>query len=397
MSKLLIKLFVKDYKNTSDPIVRAKYGKLASTFGIVSNIFICIFKLIVGFIFGLISMIADGLNNLTDASSSIISLIGFKLSSKPADKEHPYGHARIEYITGFIISIIIVVLGIQLLIQSVQDIISNWGLTYKKLDTTYFIIIVVTLIISILVKIYQGLFYHKIGKTINSTSLSANAIDSRNDVISTSVVLLGIIISQIFSFYIDGYLGVAVGLFIILSGIKLIKETSDPLIGEKADSEVIKKLLEMIKSYPEILGIHDIQVHSYGPSNYFATMHVEVDASKSILETHDVIDNIERRCHKEFNVLTTLHMDPVIVNDPYTAEVKALVIPQVVELPYILSVHDFRIIKGPSHVNIVFDAVIKQGQKISDIEAEEQIKKIISNIDDKFIGVINIDHDYSNY
>ncbi len=397
MTKLFIKLFIKDYKNIQDANVRRKYGNLASIVGIISNIFICLFKLIVGLIFGLISLVADGFNNLTDASSSIISLIGFKLSSKPADKDHPYGHARIEYIAGFIVSIIVVVLGIQLIVQSVTDIINNFNQPFEKLNNTFFIITIVVLCISILAKIFQGLFYHNIGKIISSKTLQATAIDSRNDVISTSVVLIGIIISQIFNFYIDGYLGLAVGLFICYSGIKLIKETSDPLISETPDKELVKNLISKVKSYPDILGIHDLQIHAYGPSTYFATMHVEVDASKNILETHDLIDNIEKECQKEFNVLTTLHMDPVIVNDPFTSQMKSIIIPLVMQNDCILSVHDFRIVKGPTHINIVFDVIVKQETKKTDATVKEEIEQSIVALDSKYIPVITIDHDFTQY
>lgn len=397
MSKLLIKLFVKDYKNTSDAKVRRSYGNLASIFGIITNVFVCLLKLIVGFIFGLISLVADGLNNLTDASSSIISLVGFKLSAKPADKDHPYGHARIEYIAGFIVSIIVVVLGIQLIVQSVTDIINCWGEPYQKLNDTFLIVTIIVLSVSILAKIYQGLFYYKIGKRINSGTLCATAIDSRNDVIATSVVLIGIIISQIFNFYIDGYLGCAVGIFICYSGFKLIKETSNPLISETIDPELTKKLINKVKSYPEILGIHDLQIHAYGPSTFFATMHVEVDSTQNILEIHDLIDNIEKECQKEYNILTTLHMDPVVLNDPLTTEIKAMVIPEVMKNKNVLSIHDFRIVKGPTHINVVFDVMIKQEAKISDEALKNAIEQIVISLHDDFVPVITIDHDFNSY
>ena len=299
---ILIKLFIKNYKDVNNPQVRQKYGNLASIFGIISNFFICVLKLIFGLLFNLISLIADGFNNLSDAGSSLVSLIGFKLSSKPADKDHPYGHARIEYIAGLAVSIIISILGVQLITNSISGIIDNFNKPFQKMEQIEFIITIVVLSISILVKIFQGLFYKKIGKRISSLALIATSTDSRNDVLATSFVLVGIIISQCCSFYIDGYLGCIVGIFILISGFKLIKETSNPLIGEKVDDELVKKLVHKILSYDGVLGIHDLQIHNYGPKTYYASIHVEVDASKDILSTHDMIDNIEKEILHEYRV-----------------------------------------------------------------------------------------------
>ena len=395
MIKLLTKLFIKDYKNIQDPNVRDKYGKLASIFGIISNLFVCSLKLVAGLLFGFISMVADAINNLTDAGSSIITLIGFKLANKPADKDHPFGHARIEYIAGFIVSMIIVILGIQLVSNSIMEIVNNFNLPHESMDKTKLIVTIVVLSISIICKIYQCHFYKKIGKTINSVALEATATDSRNDVIATSAVLVGLIISNLFNFYIDGYLGVLVGLFILYSGIKLIKETSDPLISEKPNTELVKNLADFIKSHDDILGIHDVQIHAYGPNTYFATLHVEVDSKQDILVIHDLIDNIEKDCFKKFNVLTTLHMDPVVINDPYTNEVKELLLPKLKENKNITNIHDFRIVKGPTHVNIVFDAVINPNTSKSEQEIKNNLEEIVTSVDSKFVPVLTLDRDFS--
>ena len=397
MIKFLTKLFIKDYDNLQDPNVRRNYGNFASIFGIISNIFVCAFKIIFGLLFNLISLIADGINNLTDAGSSIVSLIGFKLSSKPADKDHPFGHARIEYIAGFIVSILIVILGIQLISNSVNDIIINFSTTYQKPDITEFIITIVILVIAIIIKVFQGAVYQKIGDKINSTTLKATAQDSRNDVISTSGVLLGLIISYIFNFYTDGYLGFLVGLFILYSGFKLIKETSDPLIGEKVDPELIKKFLTCIHNHNEILGTHDLQMHAYGPDTYYASIHVEVDASRDILSTHDLIDNIEKELYTQFKIITTIHMDPVVLNDPYTDEVKNKVLHEIEKLEYIQNIHDFRVVKGPTHTNIIFDIVVKHETKYNDEHIKKEVKSLITNINETFNSVITIDHDYISY
>lgn len=397
MSNFLIKLFIKNDKDITNPEIRRKHGNLASIFGIISNIFVCLFKLIVGLIFNLISLIADGLNNLSDAGSSIVSLIGFKLSSKPADKDHPFGHARIEYIAGFVVSILIVVLGIQLILNSVSDIIDNWNQPFQKMNQIEFIITIVVLTFAILAKIYQGHFYKKIGKKISSMTLIATSVDSRNDVIATSVVLLGIIISQVFSFYIDGYLGCLVGLFILYSGFNLIKETSDPLISEKIDEELTKNFVNKILSYEGVLGVHDLQIHTYGPNTYFASIHVEVNAEHDILSTHDLIDNIEKEVQQEFNIITTIHMDPVVVNDPYTEEIKQKIIPLIKEINDVKNIHDFRVVKGPTHTNIIFDVLMNIECKKSDDSIKKEVIDIIKNIDNSYNAVITIDRDYINY
>ncbi len=397
MTKLLIKLFVKNSENINDSKVREHYGLLASIFGIVSNIVVCLMKLILGLIFGLISLVADGLNNLTDAGSSIVSLVGFKLSTKPADSSHPFGHARIEYIAGLIVSLIIVFVGGELIISSVQDIISSFSEEFVPLSDLYFYITLCALAVSILIKLYQGLFYKKIAKRISSATLLAAGCDSRNDVIATSAVLIGLIISKIFSFYIDGYLSLIVGLFILVNGIKLIIETSNPLIGEKPSEELIQQFIEIIKREKNILGYHDLQIHSYGPNIYFATCHVEIDARKNILETHDLIDNVEKEIQRELNVITTLHMDPIVIGDPLTDKIKGEVTSALKDIPYILNIHDFRVVKGPTHINVVFDALIKNEKNLSIEKAMKEIHDRVVSISDKYNPVITIDYDYTSY
>lgn len=397
MTKLLIKLFIKNPNKINDSNTRKAYGNLASFFGIISNILICILKLVFGLIFNVISLVADGVNNLTDAGNSIVSLVGFKLSNKPADKDHPFGHARIEYISGFIVSIIIVILGLQLVISSVQDIITNFNIPYEQMNQKEYIITLSILLVAIIIKIYQCIFYTKIGKKISSLTLIAASKDSRNDVIATTSVLIGLIISNTFNFYIDGYLSALVGLFIIYSGFSLVKETSNPLIGERINQDFVKKITNKILSYDGVLGVHDLQVHEYGPSNIFASIHVEVNAHNDILKTHDLIDNIEKDILNDLNVNMTIHMDPVVINDPYTEEVKKEVIPYLNKISYIHNIHDFRVIKGPTHTNIIFDVVIKDDTKKNNDEIKKELKAIVKAINPNYELVITIDHDYSNY
>ncbi len=397
MSNLLIKLFVKNYKDVENSKVRKSYGLLASIFGIISNIIVCLLKLVLGVIFNLMSLIADGLNNLTDAGSSCVSLFGFVLSSKPSDKDHPFGHARIEYIAGLIVSIIIVFVGGQLVITSIQDIIASFQNPFEPIDDLFFYVTLIALVISILIKLYQGYFYRKLGRTISSTSLIATGVDSRNDVIATSVVLLGLVFSKVFSFYIDGYLSLAVGIFILISGIKLIFETANPLIGEKPDNSLIDRFISYLKQSPKILGYHDLQIHSYGPGVYFATCHVEVDSKENILEIHDLIDNIEKQIQKEMNIITTLHMDPIVIGDPLNDKIKEEVKASLSDLPYILNIHDFRIVKGPTHINIVFDVIVSQDKALNLEEISKEIDSRIHALSENYHPVVTIDYDYTSY
>ena len=394
MQKLLIKLFIKNKDDLNNPDVRRSYGTLASIFGIVSNLLVSALKIVFGVLFSLISLVADGMNNLTDGASSLISLIGFKLSSKPADKDHPFGHARIEYLTGFIVSFLVALVGLELIITSIEKIL----LFEPPLkDEKTFIISLIVLIISILIKLYQCLFNLSIGKKIKSTSLIATASDSRNDVISTAVILLGLIISYFFHINLDGYLGTLVGLFILISGFKLIIETADPLLGQKPDKELVKSLVNIITSHNMILGIHDLQVHSYGPNLFFASLHVEVDASLDILLIHDEIDNIEKECFEKLSINTVIHMDPVVLNDPYTDKVHNDFINIINKFDMNLSIHDFRIVKGPTHTNVLFDIVVPHDKKIKDEKLKELIQEYASEINKEYICVIGIDQDYSDF
>lgn len=391
MTKLLIKLFVKNNKEVNNPKVRRSYGTLASIVGIVSNTILCILKLIIGFLSGMISITADALNNLTDASSSIVSLIGFKISGKPADKSHPFGHARMEYITGFMVSIVVAVLGIELIFTSIEKIFSP----DPVLKNIFWPIVI--LVIAVFAKIYQALFNFKVGKIIQSTSLKATAVDSRNDVIATTVVIIGLVISYFTNFNLDGYLGAAVGAFILISGVKLIFETAQPLLGQKPEENVVKSFVELITSFDGILGLHDLQIHSYGPNCIFASCHVEVDAAKDILVSHDLVDNIEKACLEKLKINTVLHMDPVVLNDPLLDKIKTEVKTIIDNYDIKLSMHDFRIVTGPTHTNIVFDIVVPFSKNKSDITIVNEISTLINKLNPSYYAVINVDQEYSDY
>ena len=390
MYKLLVRLFIKNKDDVKNEKVRSSYGVLASAFGIFSNMLASALKIVVGFLSSTISILADGINNLADMLSSVVALIGFKLSRKKPDKEHPYGHERIEYIAGFIISAVIVILGVQLIIDSVKEI------GVDKAPSDKFWLNVGVLVAAILIKLYQAIFNFKVGKTINSTTIKATAIDSRNDIIATSIVLVGYIISYFTKVNLDSYLGTLVGLFITYSGFKLILESSSTLLGEAPDKDLVQRFKDILESNNIVLGIHDLEIHSYGPSKVYASCHVEVDSRGDILTLHDEIDRLENRCKTELGVQTTLHLDPLLVDDPLTNELKEFVLETLKELPFKWNIHDFRIVTGPTHTNTIFDIVIPFDVE----ETEEEIKVLVNDLintrrSDVF-AVVDIDYDHND-
>ena len=387
MIEMIIKRFVKDYKNTDKPAVRTKYALLAGVVGVISNVFLFLIKIAVGVIFQSISVTADAVNNLTDAGSSVITLIGFKLANKPADKEHPYGHARAEYVTGFVVSVAILLFGFELIKTSFHKILNP-----NPIKFSYIIIIV--LIVSILVKLWQGIFNKKLGRRINSAALTATGQDSMNDVISTSAVLIGIIFTRLTDIQIDGYMGIVVALFIMYSGVQLVIETLNPLMGVAPDPKLVTGVKNEILRYDGVLGIHDLMVHNYGPGKIFASVHVEVDAEGDLLKSHDLIDNIERDISKKFNLSLVIHMDPLATNDEGVNELRRQVIEIITIIDPQFSIHDFRVVYGPTHSNLIFDVLVPVSYKTSDDELKEIIDVEIRKIDSTFITYITFDRDY---
>lgn len=388
MNRLLCRIFIKNYQETSEPDVRQAYGKLAGFVGIFSNVILCIAKVIAGIIAGSIAIIADGINNLADASSSVITLIGFKLASLPEDEEHPYGHARYEYITGMIVSVLIVVVGIELAKASLGKIITPEPVTFSY-------IVVAILILSIAIKVWQARFNLFAGKSINSLTLIATAADSRNDVISTSVVLISILVGHFFDIQIDGFMGLAVAAFIFFSGIGLIKETASPLLGESPDPQLVTDIAKLALSYDGVLGIHDLVVHNYGPGKIFVSIHIEVDADGDLMASHDLIDNIEREISDKLHIVMTAHMDPIKIKDPMVNKFKEEASRIASGIDGVSNVHDLRIVKGQTHTNIIFDVVVSPECKISHREIAQKFQEEADKLDGNYFVVINFDSQYS--
>lgn len=392
MELKLLSLFVKDLKNPNDSRTRDKCAAAAGIIGIISNVFLSVLKIVIGIFTNSIAICADAVNNLTDAGSSVITLIGFKLSEKPADAEHPYGHRRIEYITGLIVSMVITILGGQFLITSVESI-------FEPSKTSYSLASFIILGISIIIKLWQSRFYYAVGKYINSTALIATSSDSRNDVLSTAAVLVGGIISMYANIELDGYLGCAVALFIVKSGIELIVETADPLLGLAPDTELIRSIGEKIMSYDGVLGYHDLMVHNYGPDRCFVSVHVEVPAEQDILVSHDIIDNIEFDFLKETGMHVVIHLDPVVTNDEEIntlhSEVADIVGKLSSKLNKEISMHDFRVVKGQTHTNLIFDIAVPYDIELTDREITAEIEKSIKAVSPTYNSVITCDRCYS--
>lgn len=366
MTELLLRLFVKNYDNVEDPAVRSSVGKLAGITGIICNILLFFGKLIAGTLAGSVSIVADAVNNLSDASSSLVTLLGFRLAQRPADKDHPYGHARYEYLSGLVVSALILLIGVELAKSSVDKIINPETIELSLLS-------VIVLVGSILIKLWMSIFFNNLGKRINSTTLKATSADSRNDVISTFAVLAGCLAGYFFGIKIDGYIGLLVALFIIYSGVDIARETISPLLGKKTDEKLEENISQLILSNEKILGIHDLLVHDYGPGQYFASVHAELSAEENPLVCHDIIDDIERDVFEKLNVNLVIHYDPVAVNDDELNYMRELVCNTIRKIDPKLSLHDFRIIRGATHKKLVFDLTIPYSMG----NERWEIKKII--------------------
>lgn len=387
MTKLIIKLFLKN-KNPDTASGRESYGRIAGIVGIICNLLLSILKFIVGTVSNSVSITADATNNIADAGSSIITLVGFRLSEKPADEDHPYGHARIEYVTGLIISFLILLIGYDILKSSVNKII-------HPEESVFSWVTVIILISSIIVKLWLSRFNKVLGKQIKSTALEATAADSRNDCISTAAVLIATIISHFTSLNLDGFMGVGVAIFILISGIGLVKETIGPLLGQAPSKEMYEKIEQKILSYENVLGVHDLLVHSYGPGSYFASAHIEMDAKIDVLVCHDIMDKIERDFSKQLNIHLVVHLDPTVLDCEETNELKEVVREILYDIDPIITFHDFRVVVGDKAKNVLFDIVVPPSYKYTDKELKDIIKNRVNEAGKgNLYAVIVVDRSY---
>ena len=387
MVSLFAKLFIKDYQNTKSPSVRKAYGMLCGLVGIGLNILLFIGKFLAGTLSHSIAITADAFNNLSDAGSSFITLAGFKLASQKPDPDHPYGHGRIEYLSGLFVSLAILLMALELLKSSFEKIL-------HPQDTAMNTLILVFLVVSILVKLYMSYYNHTIGKKIDSAALLATAADSRSDTLATLLVVLSSLISEATGFQIDGYCGLIVGLFIFYSGINAAKETINPLLGQAPDKQFVENIEEIVMSHDMILGIHDMMVHDYGPGRVMVSLHAEVPASGDLLEIHDLIDHIETEINEKLNCETTIHMDPIMNDDPQVNAMKEIVSRIILGIDDSLHFHDFRMVVGPTHTNLIFDVLVPYKFKMSDSELLKRINEEVKKVNESYFIVAKIDHTY---
>ena len=387
MSNLLIKLFVKDYQNTENEAVRTRLGTLSGMVGILLNILLSVSKVIFGLITKSISIIADGANNSFDAISSIINLVGFKISGKPADDEHPFGHGRVEYVSALTLAFFILIMGVELIKTSVDK--------FRNPETVVFSVpAVLVLVFSILAKLWLAFFNRRIGKMINSVAVNAVVTDSLGDIAATSCSLIALVCSKFTDWPIDAVMGIVVALVIIYAGIDIIKGTMGPLLGEPPEKETVDRLEKLVMSYDGIVGIHDLVLHSYGHSKVYGSLHAEVPADIDILHSHDTIDLIEREVKRQLGIEISIHMEPII-NDERTHELKDMVCEIVTEICSDASMHDFRVVDGPTHTNLIFDVVLPRKSGITEEDFKKSVDEQVKKKDKKFFTVINIDRSFA--
>ena len=384
---MLKKLFIKDYKNVDNPQVRNQYGTVAGIFGIVTNLILFLIKLVIGIIANSVTIMADAFNNLSDFGSCIVTIIGFKLASKPADKEHPYGHARYEYVTGIIVSLLMLVMGVIFAKTSIEKIFAPEEI--KLGIETYTV-----LIVAILGKVLQMVVYLDFAKSIKSSTIKATAMDARNDILTTLTVLITMIVMGIFKINIDAYIGLLVSVFIILSAINSLNDTINPLLGNVPSKEKVEKIKEKILSNKEIIGIHDLRIHSYGEQNDFVTVHAEVPDTMNIVEAHEIADIVEREFKEELNIDLTIHIDPLNVNDEETKKIKEKVENALKNFDKEITIHDFRVVTAKGHSNVIFDIVIPYGKNYNKYELIGVLEEGFKDEDKKYYFIFNIDRPF---
>ena len=384
MTTLLCKLFVKNWQDTKSPAVRRAYGTMASAVGIVANLLLSLVKLAAGILSGAISITADAVNNLSDAGSQVISLVSFKVASKPADRNHPFGHARIEYVSSMIVSFLILTVGVELLRESIGQILSPSPISFS-------LPVFLILGLSVAVKLWLSFFNRRLASKMDSEVMRATSADSLSDAIATGAVLISGLIAWKTGWQIDGYMGVVVAVIILIAGIRVLNDTKNSILGRAPSPETMESIAKLAEEYPEILGIHDMVVHSYGPGNIIASFHAEVDGSANVFDTHDVIDLVEKRLWSELGIRATVHMDPIVTDDERIQALREQTLASVRTVDPRLGIHDFRFVEGKTHSNLIFDVTAPFELKLSDEELKQKISLEISLLNPNYFAVITVD------
>ena len=390
MVSALVKWFIRDSENTASPTVRAAYGTLCGILGIILNVFLFGFKFFAGLVSGSMAVTADAFNNLSDAGSSVITLLGFRLASQKPDDEHPFGHGRFEYISGLVVALAILLMGFELGKSSVEKILHPG-------DIDASILTFVILGVSVLVKLYMSFYNRAVGRKIDSAAMKATAADSLSDAVSTTVVILSMLAARFTPLKIDGWCGLAVALFILYAGIGAAKDTISPLLGQPPTKEFVEDIERIVMSHPEVLGIHDLVVHDYGPGRVMVSLHAEVDEKADILVAHDVIDNIERALHDALGCEAVIHMDPIAADDEETRAWRTKMAAFAAEtFGQTVTIHDFRMVKGDTHNNLIFDIVVPYKYNLTDEQVKQAIRTYVSGQDGTYFAVVKIDRSYVN-
>lgn len=387
MTDFLIKTFIRDSEQVHDPAVRERYGVLSGVVGILLNLLLSAGKLCAGVLSASISITADAFNNLSDAGSSVVTLVGFKLAGQKADDGHPFGHGRLEYLTGLLVSLVILLVGLELGKSSIEKILHPEPVSFS-------VVSVIILAISILVKLWMCLFNRRLGRRIGSAAMAATAADSLSDVAATSAVLAGTLVGRMTGLAIDGWVGALVAVFILRAGWGAAKDTINPLLGQNPDPELVRNIQTTVLSHPQVTGMHDLIIHDYGPGRSMMSFHAEVPIDSDIMEAHDVIDHIERKLKDRFGIETSVHMDPIATNDEQVNRVRAQVAALVQVIDPAMTIHDFRMTRGPLHTNLIFDVVVPHKCPLSDGEVAARIEKAVKTLDDHYFVVLQLDRSY---
>lgn len=387
MIELLARLFIRGRDTLAPSALRQAYGQLCGVVGIGLNLLLFAVKFFAGTLSGSIAITADAFNNLSDAGSSLVTLLGFRLAGRKPDPEHPFGHGRMEYISGLVVAGLILLMGVELFKSSLKKILQPEAIVSSPL-------VLLILALSVAVKLYMFYYNRAIGKRIKSSAMTATATDSLSDAVSTTAVLVATLVAQFTGLNIDGWVGMLVALFILFSAYKAAKETLSPLLGQTPEPEFVEHIQQIVLSYPEVQNVHDLVVHDYGPGRVMISLHAEVPADGDLLQLHDVIDNIEHRLKKELGCMAVIHMDPIVTNDAHTTALRQAVAEQVKAIDPRLTIHDFRIVPGPSHTNLIFDVVVPYDVKLSGEQVRRRIGELVAQMDGNYFAVVQIDSSY---